>query len=118
VRPGWDARRPAPPGAGRAELAVLAAAGAVASVLYGVLLNLSFWPFALGAGTDVSFVAGDPVLANLRRLVAFSLATSLGWDVGRAITTALLVVLVGPLLLPVLRRAARRARFDDGARVG
>jgi energy-coupling factor transport system substrate-specific component len=103
---------------GRAELAVLAAAGAVASVLYGVLLNLSFWPFALGAGTDVSFVAGDPVLANLRRLVAFSLATSMGWDVGRAITTALLVVLVGPVLLPVLRRAARRARFDDGSRTG
>jgi energy-coupling factor transport system substrate-specific component len=103
---------------GRAELAVLAVAGAIASVLYGVLLNLSFWPFALGAGTDVSFVAGDPVLANLRRLVAFSLVTSLGWDVGRAVTTALLVVLVGPLLLPVLRRAARRARFADPASPG
>lgn len=99
---------------GRAELAVLAAAGAVAAVLYGFLLNLSFWPFALGAGTDISFVAGDPVADNLRRLVAFSLATSLGWDLGRAATTAALVVLAGPLLLPVLRRAARRARFDAG----
>jgi energy-coupling factor transport system substrate-specific component len=100
---------------GRAELAVLAAAGAVASVLYGILLNLSFWPFALGGGTDISFVAGDPVAANLRRLVAFSLATSLGWDIGRAVTTAVLVVVAGPLLLPVLRRASRRARFDAGA---
>jgi energy-coupling factor transport system substrate-specific component len=100
---------------GRAELAVLAVTGAIASVLYGFLLNLSFWPFALGGGTDVSFVAGDPVVANLRRLLAFSLATSLGWDLGRAITTAVLVILAGPLLLPVLRRAARRARFDEGA---
>lgn len=94
---------------GRAELALLACYGLVASLLYGMLLNLSFWPFALGTGTAVSFVAGDPVLDNLARLVAFSLATSLGWDIGRAITTVVLVLATGTVLLRVFRRAARRA---------
>jgi energy-coupling factor transport system substrate-specific component len=101
-----------PPWRGRAELVLLAGVGAVTSVAYGILLNLSFWPFALGGDTALSFVAGDPVVENLRRLVAFSLATSLGWDLGRAITTASLVLLAGPVVLPVLRRAARRARFE------
>ena len=96
---------------GRAELALLAGYSVVAALAYGLLLNLSFWPFVLGDDTTLSFVPGDAVVDNLSRLVAFSLATSLGWDVGRAITTALLVVLTGPVLLRTLRRAARRARF-------
>jgi energy-coupling factor transport system substrate-specific component len=96
---------------GRAELALLAVYGAAAGLLYGLLLNLSFWPFALGRSTSVSFVPGGSVAGNLRRLVAYGFATSMGWDVGRAITTALLVLLTGPVLLRTMRRAARKARF-------
>lgn len=96
---------------GRAELGALAAYGVLTALAYGLLLNLSFWPFALGGDTDISFQPGDAVVENLRRLVAFSLSTSLGWDVGRAITTAALVVVAGPVLLRTLRRASRRARF-------
>lgn len=97
---------------GRAELGLLAGYGAVAGLLYGLALNLSFWPFALGGDTSVSFQPGDAVFENLRRLVAFSFTTSLGWDIGRAITTAALVVVAGPVVLRTLRRAARRARFS------
>ncbi|ACU36230.1 ECF transporter S component [Actinosynnema mirum] len=93
------------------ELLVLSAYGAVAGLGYGLLLNLSFWPFALGAHSDLSFQPGEPVWSNLTRLALFSLATSLGWDVGRAITTALLVATTGPVLLRTMRRAARRAAF-------
>jgi energy-coupling factor transport system substrate-specific component len=96
---------------GTAEVAMLAGYGAVAAVLYGIAMNLSFWPFQVGAGTALSFVAGDPVGANLRRLVLFSAATSLGWDLGRAVTTAVGVAVVGGALLTVLRRATNRARF-------
>lgn len=96
---------------GRVELVLLAAYGMVASLLYGMLLNLSFWPFAVGAGTAVSFVPGDPVTDNLARLVTFSLATSLGWDIGRALTTVVLVLATGTVLLRVFRRAARRATW-------
>jgi energy-coupling factor transport system substrate-specific component len=99
---------------GRWELAMLASYGAVAGLLYGLLLNLSFWPFAIGPDTTISFVAGDAVVDNLRRLLAYGLATSLGWDIGRAVTTAVLVLVAGPLILRSLRRAARRASFAPG----
>lgn len=101
--------------AGRWELLLLAGYGAAAGLAYGLLLNLSFWPFVLGGDTAVSFVAGDPVVDNLQRLVAFSLATSLGWDLGRALTTFALVCLTGPTLLRTFRRAARRANFAAAA---
>jgi energy-coupling factor transport system substrate-specific component len=78
-------------------------------------MNLWFWPFATGTGSEVSYVAGAPLLDNLGRFLAFSLVTSLGWDIGRAITTAVLVVLVGTAILGALRRAARRATFASAA---
>lgn len=101
-----------PPVRGRLEIVLLAGWSWVSSLLYGLALNLSFWPFTLGPATQLSFVAGDPVLENLHRFVLFTAATSLGWDVGRAVTTTVLIVLVGPAVLAALRRAARRAAFD------
>lgn len=96
---------------GRAEVALLAGYGALAAVAFGVAMNLSFWPFQLGAGTGLSFVAGDPVGTNLHRFVLYSAATSLGWDVGRAVTTAVGLALLGGPALRALRRTAARARF-------
>lgn len=103
---------------GRAELGMLALYAAVAGLAYGLALNLSFWPFALGGETAISFVAGDAVLDNLRRFIAFSLATSLGFDIPRAVVTAGLVLLTGRPLLRALRRASRRAAFDAPVRFG
>jgi energy-coupling factor transport system substrate-specific component len=92
---------------------MLACYGAITSLLYGVLLNLSFWPFTLRPDTTVSFVPGDPIADNMARLIAFSLVTSLGWDIGRAITTTVLILLTGPAILRSLTRAARRAAFGQ-----
>lgn len=97
---------------GRGEVAVLAGYGALAAALFGVAMNLSFWPFQLGAGTGLSFVAGDPVGANLHRFGLYTLGTSLGWDVGRAVTTALGLALLGGPALRALRRTAARVRFE------
>jgi energy-coupling factor transport system substrate-specific component len=96
---------------GRGEVAMLAGYGAAAALVYGVAMNFSFWPFSLGAGTGLSFVAGDGVGANLHRFWLYSLATSLGWDVGRAVTTAVGLALLGGPALRALRRTAARARF-------
>lgn len=96
---------------GRAEILLLAVYGAVAALGFGLAMNLSFWPFQLGVGTSLSFVAGDPVVANLQRFVLYSAATSLGWDVGRAVTTAVGVLLIGRPVLAALRRTAARAAF-------
>ena len=92
---------------------MLAGYGAAAGLAYGLLLNLSFWPFTTGMTGELSFVAGAPVLENLHRFLVFTLATSLGWDIGRAITTAVLVLITGRAVLGALRRAARRAAFEE-----
>lgn len=97
---------------GRAEIALLAAYGAVSGLLYGFALNLMFWPFASGLDGELSFVAGAPLLDNLHRFAIFSLATSLGWDLGRALTNVVLISLTGGVVLRTLRRAARKAAFE------
>ncbi|MCU1431235.1 MAG: transporter component [Actinotalea sp.] len=96
---------------GRPEVVLLAAYGAVAAFCFGLAMNLSFWPFGVGSGTGLSFVAGDPIGDNLRRFALYSLATSLGWDLGRAVTTALGIALLGRPVLAALRRTASRASF-------
>lgn len=94
------------------EIAMLAAYGAVCAYAYGFLLNLWFWPWAIGADTDLSFVAGAPVIENLHRFFLFTIASStLGWDTGRAITNVVAIVVLGPAILTVLRRADRRGAF-------
>lgn len=105
---------------GRWELAMLAAYAVVAAYAYGLLMNLSFWPFALGVAVpghegSLSYVAGAPVLENANRFLVYTLLTSTGgWDTGRAITTGIAVVVLGPALLTTLRRAARRAVVRPG----
>ena len=79
----------------------------------GLLLNLSFWPFTTGLSGELSFVAGAPLLDNLHRFLVFTLATSLGWDIMRAVTTAVLILVTGRAVLGALRRAARRAAFEE-----
>jgi energy-coupling factor transport system substrate-specific component len=97
------------------ELGLLALYGSIAGLFYGLALNLSFWPFTLGGETAISFVAGDPVGDNLRRFIAFSAVTSLGFDIPRALLTGTLVVVTGRPILRALRRAGRRAAFDAPA---
>jgi len=100
-----------PPVRGRREVALLSAYSVLACLLYGLVMNLSFWPFGLGPTTSVSFIPGDSVLDNLTRFAAFSLTTSLGWDLGRAITVTVLVALTAAPVLRALRRAGRKAAF-------
>lgn len=97
---------------GRRELALLAAYGAASGLAYGFVLNLSFWPFLVGAESSISFVPGAAVSENLRRFLAFCLATSLGWDIPRALTNVTVILVAGRPILTALRRAARRAAFD------
>ena len=67
---------------------LLTAYGAVAGLAYGLLMNLWFWPFTVGLDSSISYVAGAPLAENLARFIAFTLITSLGFDIPRALTTA------------------------------
>jgi len=100
-----------PPVRGRSEVAVVAAYAAAVGLAFGLVMNLWFWPFA-SYGPEVSYVAGDPVAANLHRYLVFYVTTSLPWDLGRSALSLLVVGLAGASLLRALRRAARRAAFD------
>jgi hypothetical protein len=91
------------------EVAVLVAYGVLASYAFGFMMNLWFWPLAVGSGTTVSFVEGGGLVENLTRFVVYSLASStLTWDTVRALTTAVGLVLVGRAALLALRRAHTR----------
>ncbi|MEU1509711.1 ECF transporter S component [Kitasatospora sp. NPDC005748] len=96
---------------GRRELALLAGYGAVASLLYGTVMNLQGWPYIAGLSGSISFVPGDDVSANLVRFAAYCLTTSLGWDLPRAVLTVVLCLTLGTTVLRALRRATRRAAF-------
>jgi energy-coupling factor transport system substrate-specific component len=100
-----------PPARGKREIVLLAAYGAVAGMIYGLLLNLWFWPYGVPLRSGISFVPGAAVIDNLGRFWAFHLTTSLGFDVPRAVGNVVLVLTVGPATLGALRRTARRAAF-------
>ncbi|MGF9648357.1 ATP-binding cassette domain-containing protein [Pseudarthrobacter oxydans] len=90
---------------GLAELWMLCGYGAVASYLFGLLTNLWFWPFAVGAGTGISYEPGAPLATNLSSFLLYSLVTSTaGWDTLRAVTTIIGIVVVGRAILAAFRR--------------
>ncbi len=104
-----------PRGSGRREIWLLAGYGFVVGLAYGFLMNLWFWPFGSNEGSQIGFEFGAPLLENARRYWGFYLATSLGWDLPRAVTNAVLVLVAGRPVLNALRRVARRASFGEAA---
>ncbi|MFJ8631053.1 ECF transporter S component [Streptomyces sp. NPDC093568] len=98
---------------GRAERILLAGYGFLAAFAYGTVMNMQGWPYLMRDGSNI---APDPEagpLGNLARFVAYCLATSLGWDLGRALVTVALTLTLGPAILKALRRATRRAAFES-----
>ncbi|MFF3416250.1 ECF transporter S component [Streptomyces sp. NPDC002698] len=98
---------------GRAELLMLAGYGFLAAFAYGTVMNLAGWPFMDALASNIAFDPHAAVPANLARFVAYCLATSLGWDLGRAVVTVVLTLTIGTTLLKALRRATRRAAFES-----
>ena len=93
----------------RVEVVLLAAYGVVASYLFGILMNLWFWPLAVGPDTSISLDSGASSGENVASFVLYSLATStLTWDTVRAITTVVTLFLVGGPALRALRRVYSR----------
>lgn len=109
---------------GKAELWMLCGYGVLASYVFGLLTNLWFWPFAVGAGTGISYVPGAPLGTNLSSFLLYSLVTSTaGWDTLRGITTVIGIAVVGRAILAALRRVkpvsslgrqARQAQLTQG----
>lgn len=97
---------------GRGELLMLAVYGAMAAFAYGTVMNLYGWVTLQGIASGIAFQPGEPVHENLARFAAYCLATSMGWDAGRAALTVVLTLTIGSTVLKALRRATRRAAFE------
>jgi energy-coupling factor transport system substrate-specific component len=102
---GW---LPHPPPAGL-QLLLLATFAFFWGMLFGAIMNLYFWPFISG-NSVMGWQPGTGFEMGLRRYAAFYLATSLLWDVGRALGNTILIVVLG---MPAVRALARfRDRFQ------
>ena len=91
---------------GRAEIAWLCGWGFVSAFVYGWLMDFAFWPFNLGTSTQLSFDPHASPLTNLWHFVLFNMATSMGWNLGRALTNVVCLALLGGPILRVLRRGS------------
>ena len=100
---------------GRVEIFVLAGYAIVASLAYGVLMDLQFWPW-LGGDTSIAYVAGGSLAENARHFLVFHATTGLAWDIPRAIFTAFLILTLGTPIMRALKRVNRRAAFISSER--
>jgi energy-coupling factor transport system substrate-specific component len=86
------------------ELAMLTGFGVIWGFLFGLIMNLYFWPFLAGAD-PTNWQPGLGFNAGFSRYLAFYATTSFVWDIGRAVGNGVL------LLIPEPSRRARPAPF-------
>jgi energy-coupling factor transport system substrate-specific component len=95
------------------ELGLLAAFGFTWGLLYGVIINIYFWPFAVGP-VEQTWGPGIGLGETLARYAAFYAASSLGWDLIRAGGNVALILLLGAPTVRTLTRFQRRFHFEVG----
>lgn len=96
---------------GASEKVMLIFIGIIASFAFGLLMDLQFWPWVLGSSTELSYIPGGELSENLSRFIAFHFASSMAWDIPRAILTSALIALTATPFLRALRRTYFKAAF-------
>lgn len=92
------------------EVWVLAAFAGYWGLLFGAIMNLWFWPFAVGP-LQMHWTPGISIGETVQRYLVFYVVTSLAWDMARAIGNFVLVAFAGAAILRVLRRFQLRFNF-------
>jgi energy-coupling factor transport system substrate-specific component len=95
----------------RFEVLLLGVLGFVWGLLYGVIINVYFWPFAAGP-IEQTWTPGIGVGETLARYAAFYVPTSLGWDLARAGGNVAMILLLGAPTVRALTRFRRRFHFE------
>ena len=95
----------------RLEIALLCVFGFAWGLLYGVIINVYFWPFAAGPASQ-AWTPGLGLWETLGRYGTFYAVTSLGWDMARAVGNVALILLLGPATVRALTRFRRRFHFE------
>jgi energy-coupling factor transport system substrate-specific component len=94
----------------RLQVTLLATFSFAWGLLFGAIMNLYFWPF-VADGAATSWQPGISLGDGLHRYVAFYLATSSIWDVGRAFGNAAIIVALGMPTVTALLRFRERFEF-------
>jgi energy-coupling factor transport system substrate-specific component len=100
---------------GKLELLLLSFYGVIAAAFFGIAMDLQFWPWALGSGTELSYQVGAPISENIEKFFQYHFISALAWDVPRAILTFVLILIAGRPALNALRRARTKAAFTTHA---
>jgi len=96
---------------GAKEVLALVFYGIAASLFFGIAMDLQFWPWTLGPGTQLSYVPGAEIGDNLDRFFTYHFISALAWDIPRAVLTSILLALAARPMLIALRRANETSRF-------
>ncbi len=93
----------------RWEVVGLAVWGGVLGLVYGMVMNLWFWPFVFHPQQAEMYWHRDiGVREAISRYALFYVTTSLWWDVGRGVGNTVLILAVGRPVLRALRRFQAR----------
>ncbi|MEX1019300.1 MAG: ECF transporter S component [Litorilinea sp.] len=92
------------------EVVVLALFAGLWGLLYGVIMNIWFWPFVVGT-PDQYWEPGIGGMQTVQRYAVFYAVTSLGWDLVRMAGNVVLLLVFGGPVLRVLQRFQRRFTF-------
>ena len=102
---------PGPHRSGTLQILFLCAFGFIWGLLYGAIINVYFWPFAMGPVAQ-TWTPGIGLRETLARYATFYAATSLGWDLVRAVGNVALILLLGRPTVQALTRFQRRFHFE------
>ncbi len=95
----------------QAKTILLGGLGFLWGIVFGALMNLTFYPFAIGGGAS-SWQPGLGLWEGVGRFLTFYAGTSLLWDMARAVGNAALIFVLGAPLIRALSRFRRRFDFQ------
>lgn len=100
----------------RREIVLLTLFGVGWGFLYGLIMNIWFWPYAAGAAT-MYWQPGIGWQETVARYSVFYMATSAWWDLFGGLGNGLMMLAFGMPVLRVLRRFRHRfeVQIPDGA---
>ncbi|MEA3375717.1 MAG: ECF transporter S component [Chloroflexota bacterium] len=96
------------------DVLILSVFGFIWGLLYGLVVNVYFWPFAAGPANQ-SWAPGIGLQETLGRYAVFYAVTSLTWDLFRAGGNVLLILFLGAPMIKTLTRFRQRFHFRAGS---
>lgn len=98
------------------EVVTLTVFSALWGILYGLIMNLWFWPF-ISQSSSMNWSQTLSFLENFQRYLAYYAATSLFWDLSRVIGNILIFTTLTKPVTKILKRFFQRFSFQHSQSV-